>query len=90
METICIECGQGSGAANMNEGQGMPRLCCSMTLEEQVHQSLNFGVDNGYDLTERSAQELADDLQDFCQQYEELESEELAPHVQTWLDKKGW
>lgn len=55
-----------------------------LTLEQKVHLNLESAIENGYDLTTWTAEDIVADLLAFADELEEHKAEELLPHVITW------
>lgn len=53
----------------------------------QLTESLQHAIDNGYDLYEWSAIDIAIDIATYDSDYEGVEPLDLEPHIQKWLDK---
>jgi hypothetical protein len=56
--------------------------------EAAVHESLDTAIDNGYELDEWPAWNIADDLKDYDATFEEADPKDLLPHIKTWLEKR--
>jgi hypothetical protein len=53
-------------------------------LEQKVHSNLDSAVDNGYDVTGWTAEDIVADLRAFAVELEDYSDEALLPHVVTW------
>lgn len=57
--------------------------------EQEVHDALDQALENGYAFKGLNAVEIGKDLGTYKKEFEGEEPEELAPFVQTWLDKQA-
>jgi len=59
-------------------------------LEQHVHAALDNAKDNDYLVfLMGSVQEVADDLLEYCPEFEECMSEDVFPHIVSWQLKQG-
>jgi hypothetical protein len=52
--------------------------------QAQVNESLNHAIENGYELDDWSAEEIASDLSQYDCQFEDCDVELLIPFIENW------
>lgn len=58
-------------------------------MKKQVFESLDNAVENGYDLKDWSAQDLAEDLSDYDSYFNDKNVDEIKTHVKQWQEERG-
>jgi len=53
-------------------------------LAKLVSEALDNALDNGYDLSKMTLEQIADDLLEFDADLEGCTAEQLIPHIQAW------
>ena len=54
-------------------------------LRAKLFESLNNAVDNGYELREWSAEDIADDVSEYDPQFEDVDTATMIPIIEEWL-----
>lgn len=55
-------------------------------FQKRINESLDSAIENGYELDEWSAEDIAADLNQYDSNFESFESKDLVPFIQTWKD----
>jgi hypothetical protein len=55
---------------------------------KSVRESLDSAIDNGYELDEWEASDIADDMHKYDATFEDVDSELLKPHIERWLEER--
>lgn len=58
-------------------------------MKKQVFESLDNAVENGYDLKDWSAQDLAEDLSDYDSYFNDKNVDEIKTYVKQWQEERG-
>lgn len=56
--------------------------------QAQVDESLDSAIRNGYELDDWSAADIAEDLNQYDSQFEEVPTERLVALIQNWKDRR--
>lgn len=54
-------------------------------LRDRIFESLNSAIENGYELREWTAEDIAKDLAEYDSYFESTPVEDLVPFIQEWL-----
>lgn len=54
-------------------------------LKAKIYESLNSAIDNGYELNDWPAEQIAQDLSEYDAFFEGYLEPELVPHIVSWL-----
>ncbi len=79
-----MNCPTCRGTVGHRPGCPITRPSARAEMRRRVAKSLDNAIENGYELDEWSAREIAEDVHEYDSQFEDVEPIELVPHVEAW------